>query len=429
MKNLKYLCIPLFLFVVTCSFENKTLFSVNGSNYSVADFQERFQFSPNDDSAARLEKFNDFVNQMVVVEEAKERGYEDDPVVRAAFETNRRDVIWRSYYNDAVVQKVKVRDSEVRELYNKIIDQYHLAQIVVAEESLATYLKSELKKGSSFEELLAYSLDTMSENGDIGTFSVISIPPEIMKVLKNVKVGGVSEPVKFGEYYMVFKVVDHSIADQPTYDEVKENIKNNLWQEKAREAGEEYYTKLIEKAQVEYNPEGLDILLKPESLITEQDLNTWVVKKYDSAYVYVHSLINAVQYLRSNARIDPKYLIDQELIPDLVYDEAIKNYYDKRQTTKRKLKNTYTLLLYQKFYSDNVTERAAVDSLEVVEYYRGHRDEFKDKDLHDSFSVARARVRGAKVDSLRGELFTVLREKHRPEINDAALAQLLKEEK
>ena len=429
MKMLKYLCIPLFLLLIACSFEDKTLLSVSHSDYTVADFRERMQFSPNDDSAARMKKIDEFVNQMLVVEEAKLAGYEDDPVVRAAYETNQRDVTWRSFYNDEVVQKVKVRDSEIRELYDKIIDQYHLAQIVVAEESLANYLKLELKKGKVFEDLLVYSLDTISENGDIGTFSVISIPPEIMKVLKNVKVGGVSDPVKFGEYYMIFKVVDHIIAERPAYDEVKENIRNNLWQEKAREVGEEYYTELIEKARVEYNPEGLDILLKPESLITEADLNTWIVKKYDSAYVYVRSVIDAVQYLRGNARVDPKYLIDQELIPDLVYDEAIKNYYDKRPTTKRKLKNTYTFLLYQKFYSDNVTEKAAVDSMEVVAYYQGHRDEFKDKDLREAFSVARARVRSARVDSLRQELFALLREKHKPEINEGILAQLLKEEK
>ncbi len=429
MKHLKYLCIPLFLLIVSCSLEDKTLLSINDSDYTVADFNERIQFSPNDDSAARMEKFNEFVNQMLVVEEAKNAGYEDDPVVSAAYETNRRDVIWRSYYNDEVVQKVKVRDSEVRELYNKIIDQYHLAQIVVAEESLANYLKMELKKGKTFEDLLAYSLDTISENGDIGTFSVISIPPEIMKVLKDVKVGGVSDPVRFGEYYMIFKVVEHNIAEQPTYDEVKENIKNNLWQEKAREVGEEYYTKLLEKARVEYNPQGLDILLKPESLITEEDLNTWVVKKYDSAYVYVRSVINAVQYLRGNARVDPKYLIDQELIPDLVYDEAIKNFHDKRPATKRKLKNAYTFLLYQKFYSDNVTEKTVVDSMEVVAYYRDHRDEFKDKNLSEAFSVARARVRSARIDSMRQGLFARLREKYKPEINEPVLAQLLKEEK
>jgi len=428
MQNPKYLLVPIFLFLITCSFESKTLLTIKDNKYSVADFLERFEFAPADDSAMKQKKIDDFVNQMLVVEEARENGYEDDPVVVMAYEQNQRDVIWRSYYNDAVVNKIKVRDSEVRELYNKIIEQYHLAQIVVAEESLANYLKAEVKKGATFEDLLPYSLDTISENGDIGTFSVISIPVEIMSALKKVKDGGISEPVKFGEYYMLFKVLEHNVAERPGYEEVKENIRNNLLQEKARAEGERFYNKLLEKARVEYNPEGLDILTKPESLITEEDLNTWVVKKYDTAYVYVRSVINAVQYLRSNTRVDPKYLIDQELMPDLVYDEAIRNYHDKRLATKRKLRSTHDVLLYQKFYSDEVIEKVIVDSAEVVEYYEQHRDEFKDKSLNEAFSVAKSRVREAKVTLLRTNLFTTLREKYEPEVNEAVVAQLLKEE-
>lgn len=428
MRNPKYLLIPLFLFIVSCSFESKTLLTINNSKYTVADLEERFKFAVTDDSVKRMEKVDDFIDQMLAVEEAKLLGYEEDPVVRTAYETNEKEVIWRSYYNDAVLGKVKVRDSEVRELYGKLVEQYHLAQIVVAEESLANYVYAEFKKGTSFEALLVYSLDTMSNDGDIGTFSVISIPPEIMDVLKSVKVGGVTKPVKFGEYYILFRVVEHSIADQPAYDEVEANVRQNLWQEKARAEGERYYNKIREKARVEYNPEGLDILVKPESLVTEDDLDTWVVKKYDSDYVYVRSVINAVRYLRAGRNIDPQYLIDQELIPDLIYDEALRNHHDKLTTTKRKLRNTMATLLYQKYYSDKVVEKAQVDSLEAVEYYRSHRDEFEGKNFDQAFSIAQARLRDAKVDSLRSNLFKTLREKHKPEVNEAVLAQFLKEE-
>jgi parvulin-like peptidyl-prolyl isomerase len=163
MKYLKHIVIPLFLFVISCSIDNKTLLTIGDSQYSVEDFKQAFTFEPNDDSIAKRGKIEDYVNQMLVYEEAKSLGYEDDPVVRAAYETNEKDIIWRSYYNDEVVAKINVRDSEIRELYNKIIDQYHLSQIVVAEESLANYLEAELRKGTSFEDLQAYSLDTLSE--------------------------------------------------------------------------------------------------------------------------------------------------------------------------------------------------------------------------------------------------------------------------
>ncbi|MDH4210628.1 MAG: peptidyl-prolyl cis-trans isomerase [candidate division WOR-3 bacterium] len=429
MHHLKYISIPLFLFIVGCSFEDKTLVTIGESKYSVADFNERYQFTAADDSVRRMNLIDEYINQMLVVEEAKEQGYEDDPVVQAAFETNQRDVIWRSYYSDVILGKLKVSDSEVRDTYNKIVEQYHLAQIVVAEESLANYVSNELKKGASFEDMLVFSLDTMSADGDIGTFSIMSIPPEIMTPLKKAKEGGVTEPIQFGEYYMIFKVVDHMIAESPKYDEVKENIRNNLRQEKARAEGEKYFTKLMERARVEYNQEGLDILLKPESLITENDLNTWVVKKYDTAFVYVRSVIDAVRYLHAGSRVDPKYLIDQELIPDLIYEEAISKYHHKQKATKRKLDNTHSMLVYQKFYSDNVTGKVTVDSADVREYFREHRDEFKDMDTKRAHSIITVRLRDGIVQNLRNDLFSGLNEKYKPEVNEAVLARLLKEEK
>ena len=429
MQHLKFFSVFLFLFIISCSFESKTLVTINEKDYSVADFQTRYQFAPTDDSVSRGEKFDDFVNQMLVIEEARNAGYEDDPVVRAAFESNRRDVIWQTYYNDVILKRAKVRDSEVRKLYEQVVEQYHLAQIVVAEESLAMHLSAELKKGASFEELMVFSLDTLSENGDIGTFSVISIPPEILTVLEKVKEGGVTEPVKFGEYYLIFKVVEHSIAEEPKYEDIKENIRQNLSQERAREEAEKYYGEIRGKARVEYNPEGLEILTKPESLVTDEDLNTWVVKKYDTSYVYVRTVIDAVQYMRSSTQFDPEFLINRELLPDLVYDEAIRNYHDKKPATKRQLEKTYSSLLYQKYYSDEVVERAVVDSAEVVEYFNTHRDEFKDKNLNEAFSLVEARVREIKIDSLRKSLFEMLREKYKPEVNEKVLAQLLKEEK
>ncbi|UCD19495.1 MAG: peptidyl-prolyl cis-trans isomerase [candidate division WOR-3 bacterium] len=425
----RILFVVLFLFLVGCSNENKTVLTIGNSQYTVADFKEQIKFAPGEDSVRRMAKFEDYVNQMLVVEEAKAAGYEEDPVVKTAFETNRREVIWRSYYTDVILGKVKVSDKEVRDLYNKIIDQYHLAQIVVAEESLANHVSAELKKGRPFEELLAFSLDTLTENGDIGTFSAVSIPPEIMVSLKKVMEGGVTPVIEFGEYYMIFKVIEHTVAETPTFEEVRENIKDNIWQEKAREEGEKYFNRIMEQAKVEYNQEGLDILLKPESLLTEEDLNTWVVKKYDTSIVYVRSVIDAVRYLHGGSRADPKYLIDQELISDLIYDEAIKTYYDRRKSTKRKLRSTHASLMYQKYYSDKVLEKVVVDSAEVKEYYTAHRDEFKDREYSRAFSVARARVREAIIDSLRSDLFGELRDKYKPVVDETVLAQLLKEEK
>jgi len=423
------LFLPLLVVLVGCTFENQPLVTIDGDRYTVADFRQNFKLMPEEDSVKRMEKIDAFIDQMLVVKEARERGYEDDQVVKAAFETHRKDIISRTYYEENVVNKIKIPDSEVRKVYAQFIDQYHLAQIVVDNDSLAQYIQGELQKGMQFDSLLKFSLDTLTEGGDIGSFSVMSLPEEILTAIKKTKEGEVTDAIKFGAYTYFLKVIEHKKSDTPKFDEVKENIRNNLMRERITEAGEKFVAELLEDATVEFNQEGLDVFLKPDSEITEEDLDKWVVKKHDTSYVYVRTVKESVlnQFRRSN--LDPKALIERVLVPDLIYDQALERHFDKNATVKRKLKNTRDLLVYQKFYSDEVLEKAAPDSLEVVEYYKEHKDAYKDKELSDIFAMLQNTIRTSRADTMREKLFKTLRDKYNPEINQTTVTTLLKEEK
>ncbi|MCK4672497.1 hypothetical protein KAT67_00805, partial [candidate division WOR-3 bacterium] len=217
--------------------------------------------------------------------------------------------------------------------------------------------------------------------------------------------------------------------DTPKFEDVKENIRDNLMREKILEQGEKFIQEILEKAKIEYNEEGLDALLKPDSLITEEDLNKWVVKKYDTSYVRVRTIRQAVLYQYRQSFIEPKTLIERVLIPDIIYDKAEREHFEKKVKIKSRLSNALSLLLYQKFYSDEVLGKVAVDSMEIVTYYGGHKNEYKDKKFSDVYSILRSKVREEKIQTLRKNIFEGLREKYNPEINQAVLEKLLKEEK
>ena len=415
--------------VVGCSFENQVLVSIDDEKYTVADFREKIQFTADDDSIAKLEKVTTFIDQMLMAREARERGYAEDPVIQTALEAQKKDILTRSYYEDKIINKVKVSDSEVRKTYEKIIDQYHLAQIVVSEESLAQYIEEELRKGIPFDSLLQFSLDTMTEGGDIGAFSAMSIPPEILEPIRKLKEGDVSSAIHLGDYFYFLKLIEHKKADTPKYEDMKENIKNNLLREKATELGDKLVNRLIDEAKIEYNPEGLEALTKPDSLITEEDLAKWVVKKYDTSYVYVSTIRDAVYRQHKRSRIQPEILIERVLVPDLMYDRASREHLENTPKIKRRLRAVLLTLLHQKFYSDEVVEKVTIDSMEVVDYYNEHEDEYKDKELKDVFVRVKTTIRDAKIADLRQRLYDDLHAKYNVEVNQAVLRRLLQEEK
>ncbi len=430
LKNTKYLVLSLFVaLIIGCSLENQVLVTIDGDKYTVADFREKVRFTPADDSIKKVAKVNEFIDQMLMVKEASERGYDKDSVIESSFETQRKEIISRSYYEAKVIDKVKVSDSDVRKIYNDIIDYYHFAEIVVAEESLAQYIEGELKKGVPFDSLLPFSLDTMTANGDIGEFSAVSIPPEILKHVRKLKDGDVTDAIQFGEYFYILKIIGRRKSDTPKFEDVKENIRNNLLREKAGELGEKFINKIVDKAKIEYNQEGLDVLIKPDSMITEEDLDTWVVKKHDTSYVYVRTIRDAVfrQYQRSF--IEPKTLIERVLVPDLLYDEAIKVHFDKNPKIKRRLRSTLSLLIYQKFYSEEVLSKVIIDSMDVVDYYKKNKDKFKDKEYKNAYLIAKTTIRDEQIDTLRQNIVKVLHDKYNSEINQSLLVKLLREEK
>lgn len=412
---------------VGCSYE-QTLVTVAEEQYTVADFKEIFTFIPTDDSTKRLDKIDEFINQMCCVAEARTRGYEDDPVIQTALQTHEKSIVYNGYYQAKVIDPITVTEAEVKERYEQIIDQVHLAQIVVEEESLAQYIQSELRKGVPFESLHHFSLDTVSEMGDIGFHSILSLPENILAEVERVEFGATTDAVKLGNYYYFLKVIERIKADEPQYDKIKEHIREAFKREKVKVAAEKFIDDLMAWAKIEYNQQGLDLLLKPDSLMTVQDLDMWVVKKYDTAFVRVRTIKDAVQYQYRQSFIDPRQLIERVLIPDIIYDRAVMENFDKTKIMKRKLNSALTSLIYQKFYSDEVLSQVSVDSSEVIDFFSAHKAEYPNKKIEDVFRLVESRIRTEKINRLRKELFARLREQYQPDINREAIARLLKEE-
>jgi hypothetical protein len=346
-----------------------------------------------------------------------------------SLENHKKEIVARNYYQNKIASQIKISEIEVRRQYDKLVDQYHLGQIVVASESLARFLEDRLDNGVPFDSLLSYSLDTMTVGGDIGEFNALMLPEEILDPISKIEQGQTTKAVQFGDYYYLFKLIEHKILDTPEYDQVKDNIKNQLLSEKGGEKAEALVSEILKNAKIEYNEEGLTALLKPDSLITTEDLQNWVVKRNDTSYIYVYTIRDAVLYQYRQSGMDPKLLIERTLIPDLIYEQALKEFYDKKTDVKRQLHNAMATLIYQKMYKEEVMDRVTVDSLEVVLHYNNNKEKYADKKLEECFNTVKAEVREQKIKLLREDLFKRMREQFSYEINEQAYRSLFKEVK
>ncbi|MGK7346063.1 MAG: peptidylprolyl isomerase [Candidatus Nitrospinota bacterium M3_3B_026] len=170
-----------------------------------------------------------------------------------------------------VVSKIDVTDEQAREYYevNKLEfekpEQVHAAHILArfdsdagpeekkkAKEKIETVLER-LGKGEDFAELarsVSEDPGTASNGGDLGFFGRGRMVPEFEEAAFNTEPGKVSGIVESRFGYHLVKVLERRPAGVLPFEEVKEDVRTKLEQEKVRDGVQSYVKKLREQMNV-----------------------------------------------------------------------------------------------------------------------------------------------------------------------------------
>ncbi|MCW5737253.1 MAG: peptidylprolyl isomerase [Enhydrobacter sp.] len=197
----------------------------------------------------------------LVVGDAKKNKIEADPTFkkRMAFV---EDQVIQDYWLQREIAK-RITADKLQQRYQEKLksmppeEEVHARHILVATEAEAKDLLAELKKGTPIEKLAKEkSTDKASgaEGGDLGWFKRNDMVKEFSDAAFALKKGELSEsPVKTQFGYHVIKVEDRRQAPPPTFDEMAEQIREDL----ARETVTSYIDQLRAGAKIEkFNIDG-----------------------------------------------------------------------------------------------------------------------------------------------------------------------------
>ena len=114
----------------------------------------------------------------------------------------------------------------------------------------ASELVDQLRKGADFATLAkAYSERGKENGGKVGLFQVTDLRPDIAGAIKNVKAGGVSDPLRSDEGYEVLRVdVRNAGTSSPTFNENK--VREAITMERSPQAHDEYLQGLRDDAYI-----------------------------------------------------------------------------------------------------------------------------------------------------------------------------------
>ncbi|MBP2241943.1 foldase protein PrsA [Cytobacillus eiseniae] len=149
--------------------------------------------------------------------------------------------------------RIKITDDELLAYFEENKDSYAQAEqiqashILVEDEETAKEVRKKLEAGEDFGKLASeYSTDVSNSEtgGDLGFFGRGEMVQTFEEAAFTLEIGEISAPVKTDYGYHIIKVVEKKEAKEAVYEEVKQEIKETLFDSKLET---EYATWLDEK--------------------------------------------------------------------------------------------------------------------------------------------------------------------------------------
>lgn len=205
--------------------------------------------------------------------EGLKKGFQDDAAFLAALEKSGYTLeAFREYTRDQITSQrlitkvaadVTVTDDEVRKQYDDNKDKYvrqpfemiHVAHILFAgdDEKTAREVRAKIAAGADFAAAArANSKDkaTAAKGGDLG-WAKMPYAPEFQAAAEKLPVGKVSEPVKTSFGWHIIRMLERKADKQKSFDEVKEQVRQVLFQQRQAQSYQEYLQKLRDGASIE----------------------------------------------------------------------------------------------------------------------------------------------------------------------------------
>lgn len=196
--------------------------------------------------------------------EAVETGLDNDKEFLKILEETKKGLLQR-YAIQKLLMSVNVTEDEIKKQYEANKKQFFTPEevsarhILVNDKEKCEKIKEEINNGLDFSEAAKlYSSCPSKENkGSLGYFSRGKMVPEFEKVAFDLEIGQMSDPVKTQFGYHLIISDDKKTSREKSYEEVAQQIKQGLSNEKQYKVYSEKITNLKEKYKVEINEEGL----------------------------------------------------------------------------------------------------------------------------------------------------------------------------
>ncbi len=385
--------LALLLTVAGCALEDDSIARVGDRAITAQDLQDfidKLQHAGDADAREQppIDHLQTIIDFELMLLEARSRGIDRSSVYLARMDRIRKAKLVSEFEGrsiDTTVQEGELEEFIDRKGFDRAI---RLGDIAVADLETAEEAVREIEAGARFADVarkLSMNEETAGRGGDTGRYTTRGqLLPFLAEELFELAVGSLSDPVKVGGRYVVFKILDEREAQ--TNPRQLGQIAEKLVREKRLIAKAELVAELADQYSLEPVPDGIAAAVEALRTSAEsvgRDPTAIVIFRYDGGEILAADLIIAAKRRKGNvleSLRDTEQVIafaEQHIIPDrMIQEAAVREGIDREEATVQWLEEKAKQTLAEALRSSVLRERAKITEHDVRQYYEINADRF-----------------------------------------------------
>ena len=395
--------------------ENPTVAEVGDQTITVQDVRDFLAKLPEHAKGeeAGKEQLRDHLQTMIDIElllmEARSQGLERSSAYLTKMIRIRKAKLVSEYERRTI--DATVEDGEVEEYIDRegLARAVRLGDILVADLETAEKAAREIEGGASFADVarkLSMNEETAARGGDIGRFITrYEMIPGLAEKLFGLAVGSVSDPVRIGARYAVFKILDETTVQFNPRQRIK--IAEELQRKKRGIAKAELVAELRDKYRLEPVRDGIAAAveaLRPGAADVGHDPSAIVLYQYDGGEITAADLISAAKSRKGNVLEtlrDAEQVVsfaEQYIVPDMMIQEAaVRQGIDREEEVAQWLEEQGKQMLARGLRAYVLNERVTITEDDLRQYYEANAERF----LHPEQTEVQEILVRTEIEALR----------------------------
>jgi peptidyl-prolyl cis-trans isomerase C len=243
----------------------KALAIINGKEITASEFDLRWSQLPEfarktyAGPDGRKKFLEELITRELLLQESRKRGLDRDRALVERVERFKERSVLDTLMREEVDSRITVTLEELKAYYAAnpgsftAPDDLRASHILIKTEEDALDVKKRLDQGEDFAALakkVSLDLSTKFKGGDLGPIKKGQTVPQFEKTLLALKVGETSHPVATQFGYHVIKLNDRAVGSSLSFEDAKDQVREQIQVEKKRKRFDELVASLRAKAKL-----------------------------------------------------------------------------------------------------------------------------------------------------------------------------------